>query len=526
MHPRMPAAESHSTRARSRSARSGPGWHGTTGVLLFLAALAIPAARLFSRQADPARKQAGATNSARIHELEDGLLPAYFLRQPNGKTKRGAMKLADRMAHYKVPAVSIAVIDHGRIAWARAYGLADVRSGRRATPETLFQAASISKTLTAVTALRYVEAGKLSLDENVDRELKSWKVPSNGFTAERAVTLREILSHSAGLSVHGFAGYRRGQPIPTLEEVLDGKKPANSPPVRVILEPGTKWMYSGGGYTVLQQMLVDETGKPFPEILRENVLAPDGMTHSTYRQPLPKMRWADAATGYRATGREVRGEWHVYPEMAAAGLWTTPSDLSRFVISVEQAWEGKSSKLLSRKMARLLLSRQIDHWGLGFEIGGSGRGLWFAHSGGNEGFRCYEIGFPATGEGAVIMTNSDSGGQLWAEILRGIAVEYHWPEKQPQTRTVVSLSPKVLRQYAGRYRIEKGPVIAIEPRAGRLEATIKGELQMVLYPVSAADFVAPLGSGAEMTFLKDKQGRVRAVQIRTEFQTFAAKRLP
>lgn len=510
-----------------QKAAQRPRWRKAAILLLFLSALLIPASLLFSRQTDSNREEAGARTSARIHQLEKGLLPAYYLRQPNGKVKRGAMKLTDQMARYKVPAVSIAVINHGRLAWARAYGLADIASGRRATPETLFQAASISKTLTAVTALRYVEKGKLSLDENVDRELTSWKMPSNHFTAEHAVTLREILSHSAGLNVHGFAGYRRGTPIPTLEEVLDGKKPANSPAVRVVLEPGTKWMYSGGGYTVLQQMLIDETRKPFPAILRQNVLAPDGTTHSTYRQPLPKKLWADAATGYRASGREVRGKWHVYPEMAAAGLWTTPSDLSRFVISVERAWEGKSTKLLSRKMAHRLLTRQIDHWGLGFEVGGSGRGFWFEHGGANEGFQCYEIGFPATGEGAVIMTNSDYGIALVQEILRGIAVEYHWTAKQPEMRTVISLSPKVLRQYAGRYRIGRAAAIGIELQSGRLEMKIPRLPSVTLYPTSTTEFVGPSGIGADLTFQKDKAGRVTAVRIRlVSVTSFMAKRLP
>jgi hypothetical protein len=284
-------------------------------------------------------------------------------------------------------------------------------------------------------------------------------------------------------------------------------------------------MYSGGGYTVLQQMLIDQLGEPFPEILREKVLRPDGMRESSYRQPLPKGKWGEAATGYRASGREVRGKWHVYPEMAAAGLWTTPADLSRFVLSVERAWEGKPKGILSQGMAQRLLTRQSGEWGLGFHVGGTGEALWFSHSGGNEGFRCYEIGLPALGEGAVIMTNSDAGSDLISEILRGIAVEYGWPVQQPRTKTLTSLGPETLKQYVGRYQIEQGPVIAIVLQGQRLEAEIGGEPPLALYPTTDGDFVAPAGSGAELTFRKDERGRVAAVRVRLPFGKFEGKRL-
>lgn len=252
------------------------------------------------------------------------------------------MNLVDRMSFYNVPGVSIAVIDQGRIAWARGYGFADKAAKRPVTPETRFQAASISKSVAAAAALHFVEESRIDLDRNVNDYLKSWKVPDNDFTREQKVTLRRILSHSAGLTVHGFPGYEVGKPLPTLVQVLNGAKPANTEPIRVDTVPGTKWRYAGGGYVVMQQMLIDLLGKPFPEITQQTSLTGFGMTDSAYSQPLRDDWKPFAATAYRSDGKPVEGEYHTYPELAAAGLWTTPSDLARFAVGIQDSLAGKS----------------------------------------------------------------------------------------------------------------------------------------------------------------------------------------
>jgi CubicO group peptidase (beta-lactamase class C family) len=234
-------------------------------------------------------------------------------------------KLADRMAALHVPGVSIAVIHYGKIEWARGFGVTRL-GGPAVTPDTLFQAASISKPVTAMAVLHLVESGKLNLDADVNQYLKTWKVPANTFTEKTKVTLRELLSHTAGMTVHGFPGYASGSPLPTLVQVLNGEKPANTPAIIVDATPGTNWRYSGGGFVVTQLLLQDVTGQPFPKLLHDTVLAPVGMTRSTYEQPLPQNRMAEAAMAYRRDGEPVPGGPHVYPEMAPAGLWTTPSD--------------------------------------------------------------------------------------------------------------------------------------------------------------------------------------------------------
>src|SRR5580693_299333 len=373
--------------------------------------------------------------AARIARIESGLLPAVVIK---GQPPQ-SMTIADRMAHHKVPGVSVAFFDQGQIIWTRTYGLADVAAKKTVTPDTLFQAASISKPVAALAALRLVEDGKLNLDEDVNAKLTTWKVPENPLTAKEKVTIRRILSHSAGLTVHGFPGYASDQPIPTAVEILNGEKPANTDPIRVDVVPGTLWRYSGGGFVVLETLLSDVTGKPFPQIMSELVLRPAGMTHSTYEQPLPKSRVAESATPYRADGTPVKGGAHTYPEMAPAGLWTTPSDLGRVAMEVQSEYAGKSSKILSQDTARQMLTRQIGNWSLGFGLENPGDKPRFGHGGANEGFRCNLHAYADSGQGLAVMTNSDSGGELAEEVFRSVAKEYGWPDYKPIEHTLIKI---------------------------------------------------------------------------------------
>lgn len=366
----------------------------------------------------------------RIERVESGLMPSGAAK---GETPP-KWTMADRMAHYNVVGVSVAVIDNYTIHWAKGYGKMAKDSDRPVTTETLFQAGSISKPVAATAALHLVEAGKLSLDEDVNRKLNTWHVPENDFTREQKVTLRRILSHSAGLTVHGFPGYAVNETIPGLVDILDGKKPANTPAIRVDLVPGTTERYSGGGYTVMQLMLTDVTGESFPQLLKNLMLDKIGMQHSTYQQPLPTDWAANAASGYRDNGEPVPGKWHIYPEMAAAGLWTTASDLARFAIEIEKSRQGRANHVLSREMTNQMLTRQIDGAGLGLMRSGSGDSERFGHNGADEGFQALLVSTLDSGKGAVVMVNSDNGIQLAQEILRSIAAEYSWPDDKPRER--------------------------------------------------------------------------------------------
>src|SRR5713101_3278460 len=201
----------------------------------------------------------------KIQRVENGLrAPIAVKDRPIAR-----MALTERLNFYHVPGVSVAVIDGGKLEWARGYGLTSADGGKPVTAETLFQAASISKHVAAMVALHLMDLEKLALDEDVNRKLRSWNVPENDFTNSEKVTLRRLLNHGAGLTVHGFPGYEAGTPAPTLIDVLDGRKPANTPPIRVDVTPGTLWRYSGGGYEVMQQLVIDVGGKPFPQLALE-----------------------------------------------------------------------------------------------------------------------------------------------------------------------------------------------------------------------------------------------------------------
>ena len=357
----------------------------------------------------------------RIHRVESSLVP---LDPATGETPT-PKSLMERMHHYKVPGVSVAVIDNKTIAWARGYGIADVATGQSVDVDTRFQAASISKPVSAMAALHLVQEGKLDLDEDVNRRLVSWKVPENEYTQTEKVTLRRILSHSAGLTVHAVAGFAVGERVPSLVDILDGKKGTYSEPVVVDYVPGSKMRYSGGGFCVLQQLLVDVTGKSFPALMQETVLGKLGMSDSTFDQPLPASQSVYAATGYDAQGAPVPGRWRVYPEMAPAGLWTTPSDLAIFVIELLRSREGKANRVLSSSMTRQMLTPQIEGMGLGIFTNRSASP--FSHGGGNDGFRCLLAAFADSGKGVVIMTNSDNATYLIAEIVHSVAAEYGFP---------------------------------------------------------------------------------------------------
>ena len=335
--------------------------------------------------------------------------------------------LPQLMERVHVPGVSIAVARDFQVQWIKTYGLADVSADMPVTAETRFQAASISKPVTAFAVLRAIEAGKLSLDEDVNRYLKSWKVPDNEFTRHHAVTLRALLSHTSGTGDgFGFPGYAPGADRPTLVQILDGKSPSNVGPVFWERPPFTASKYSGGGIVIVQLVLQEVYSQPFAEIMRELVLEPVGMTHSTYEQPLPAEMDRTAARAHNGDGKAMDTKWHVYPEQAAAGLWTTPTDLVKFGIELQKALRGES-KLLSHATAlEMVAPVGTGPFAIGFGIEKRGEGWYFTHSGGNWGFQCDLLMHRLKGYGVAVMTNSDSGGRIINEIETRVAAAANW----------------------------------------------------------------------------------------------------
>jgi CubicO group peptidase (beta-lactamase class C family) len=491
-----------------------------------LVTLSLMSACAYADDATPA-----GDDPALVAAVESGLLPAVVLEGEAAPS----WTIEQRLSHHDVPGVSVAVIVGGEVAWAKGYGLADEEADVPVTPETLFQAASISKPVAGLAALSLVEDGVLSLDAPVNDYLTGWAVPDNEFTADSAVTLRHLLTHSAGLTVWGFPGYRKdepfapGQMVATNSDVLDGK--GNTDPVVPYKEPGTSWQYSGGGYTVMEQMMEDVTGQPFHEILRERVLGPGGMSRSTYAQPLPEDRWAEAARGHRGDGSEVEGEWHTYPEQAAAGLWTTPTDLASVSVHLLGILGGSVSEgVLSAEMLEAMLTPNhggdegFSNWGLGFGLSAPGSERTFGHGGANEGFRANWLVYRDEGRGFVVMTNGDRGGALAAEIGRAIATAYDWSGGQPERRSRIHPEPSAIAAIAGEYEIEGLDDFVITARPGpdgTLEMDVPGQGTMRFY-ASSEDEWFDLADGGVMLIERDGEGNVlRAVN---EGETVLIKR--
>ena len=367
-----------------------------------------------------------AGDTKRIEHVEHGIEPLIV----DDAKHPMPLDIARLMKAYNDPALSIAVIDDYKIVWAKAYGVVGADDRKPVDEHTLFQAGSISKPVAATAMLQLVEKGKLSLDENVNTYLTTWKLPDNEFTKTEKVTLRRLASHTAGTTVHGFEGYETGQPVPTIAQILDGKPPANSEAVRVTFLPGSHMRYSGGGITIEQLAMTDVTGVAFPDLLRTSVLDKLDMHDSTYEQPLPAARAARAAHATQSDGTLIKGRWHVYPEMAAAGLWTTPTDLAKFAIETAMAEEGKSAKVLSTAMTRERLTAQPGtdkRVGLGFFVSPDVPGD-FGHDGADEGFQASLVMNAKTGKGLVIMANSNNGMLIAWDVTRSVAKEYGWPQ--------------------------------------------------------------------------------------------------
>ena len=329
--------------------------------------------------------------------------------------------LKDRMGHYDVPGLSIAVLHDTDCIWTAEYGIA--REGTPVGPTSLFQSASLSKPITAMAVMRLVEQGALDLDEDIQTYLTSWALPKGAHSDEKPVTIRAILSHTAGFNAHGFPGFGPNETIPTAVDILNGAAPEYSKAVVVETAPGTEWRSSGGAYTVLQVLMEDVTGIPFPQLMQGLILKPFDMRNSTFDQPLAGEDQALAAHAFDEEGK-LRPT-HIYPTLAASGLWTTPTDLIKLLKNLHASYRHDTG-VLSQTSAQILMREDVEGMGLGFAVDGEGDLLRLTHGGSNKGFKAFLGSWPARGEAVVLMTNGENGGPLQHEIFRGLSGLFGW----------------------------------------------------------------------------------------------------
>lgn len=453
--------------------------------------------------------------------------------------------LTEWMDVLAVPGVSIAVIDDYRVVWAKGYGALSADSSTPVTPSTLFQAASIAKPVTALALLHHAEAAAFDLDADIRPVLQSWSLPA-GADSGSTITLRQLLSHTAGIRAGGFIGYERGEPIPSTLQILNGADPALNSPAVADRRPGEAVEYSGLGYTMIELAMVERLGLPFEQIADEAVFRPLNMRNSMFAQDLPPERANRAARGHFAAGNPLPGGWNVYPELAAAGLWTTPSDLAKLAIETAESWMGRSDKVISTATARRMLTPQLDRMGLGFVVRPGDSLGFFSHSGGNQGYRAHMEMLAGVGKGVVVMTNSDVGHPLSALITLAVAQAYGWPDTAQRrfspanaqlladqiagvgaVRTRVAIDGALLSRYAGRYELAPGFdfVILADTTRSRLVVRLGDQGRLHAYPESNRDFFF-VAVDAQLSFVADGAGNITALQLHQGGRTQDARRLP
>ncbi|MBE9100937.1 serine hydrolase [Vacuolonema iberomarrocanum] len=425
--------------------------------------------------------------------------------------------LYEQLARYHTPGLSIAVIQDFAIDWAQGFGVAEAGTSHDVTPDTLFQAGSISKPVFALAVMRLVQEGRLNLDEDVNTYLTSWHVPANGKWQPR-VTLRHLLSHTAGTTAQGYYGYDASATLPTTLQVLKGEFPANSEKVEVNILPGLHYRYSGGGMVVGQQVLVDLLQKPFPDIMRELVFEPLGMTHSTYQQPLPPQIDAIAATAHPINGTPLGGKYMIYPELAAAGLWTTPTDLAKLGIELMGVLQGRSPAICSKETITEMLRPQTKQSeggnglfvGLGFAGRGEKEGAYFGHGGTNIGFVAEMRFYKSTGQGAIVMLNSNEGAPLRDEVMRAIGQAYNWADALPPERSTIPLTQT--ENYSGWYATEAGLTFQITNQDGTLFLHYEQQPPLQLFPTSELEFFAQ-AVNVNITFEQSETGSITVMHL-------------
>jgi CubicO group peptidase (beta-lactamase class C family) len=439
------------------------------------------------------------------------------------KTSDSNWNIQERMKYHNIHGASIAVVNDFKLEWARGYGWADTSDKRAVTTHTLFQAASISKSLNAVGVLKLVDKKTLDLEKDINSYLRSWKFPyDTAKTQNVPITVSHLLSHTAGLTVNGFPGYKWTDALPSDKDILDGTRPANTGAIRSEFRPGVRVKYSGGGTTVTKKIIMDLSGKPYADYMREEVLEPMGMINSFFEQPPPPASFRYLATAYFRNGNPVTGKFHLYPEQAADGLWTSPTDLSSFIIELQLSLEGKSNKVLSQELARKMLTPVMENAGLGVFIDTKGSRKFFGHAGGNAGFRCQYYGSIEGGDGVVIMVNSDNGAII-PELLNSVATVYGWNNFTGQVvKRIVPVHIDTLASYVGTYQLESITLQVIQ-KDRSLYLVQDQSPPVKMYFSSPSDFFLK-EVNAESQFQRNEQGEVDTILIKQSGQEFKAKR--
>lgn len=439
----------------------------------------------------------------RIIRVENGLSEAFDTDSTNFSS------VAAQISKYGLTGVSIAVINNYEVEWAKAYGLADKLDETPASTNTLFQAASMSKTVNAMAILKLVENKGVDLDAEVNSLLKNWQLPYDLSIADQRITLRQLLSHTAGLSIHGFYGYKKPHELPDIIQILEGQKPAISKPVVPIMAPGQEFKYSGGGTTLSQLVLMDITNAAYEQYLASKIFQPLGLENAFYSIELDKYQDQEMAHGHVGKGKPFKNKYNYYPESAAAGLWITPTDLAILLIDLQKSLNGKAGKVLSVAKAQEMITPPIEHSisALGMFIEKKKEEIYLQHSGSNRGFRGKYIIGAHNGKGVVVMVN-DSKTQIIDEIIHSVSRVYDWPGFEPVAVADISFSQKAIQAFSGTYQNKKR-ALTVSYKSDAFVISEKGKWASELIPLSENSFLLKdINPQTTIEFVADASGEV------------------
>ena len=452
------------------------------------------------------------TPEGRMQQVTDRVGWVRFL------LKDKPLNLETRMKALGVHGISIAVVHNYKLDWAAGFGMADFETQKPVTTETLFIPGSISKAVHALAILQLADQKKLYLFTDINQYLHSWKFPYDVTAKGKKITLAQLLSHSAGLSVHGFGftSLKPGDPIPTIPQILDGKPPAINPPVRSLFEPGLRYQYSGGGTMISQLLLMDQTKQAYSPYMKAHVLAPLGMNHSFYDQPVPENKMAEVATGYTQMkdGKALEGKVPLMPQQAAAGLWTTASDLAKFVIQLQLGLKGDEKSLISRQIAEwMTTSYTSDNTTLGLFLEERTGQTYFRHAAGNPGFMGKIMGSLDGGNGVVVLANSDAHAELLDEVMQAVGEVYQWPGFERfvpmETKTGKSISPQILTQYSGVYRLDNA-IALVEKKGETARLWVRGSATDMHFDTDSTFFDV---EGSKMSTFYYRQNKLAGIKM-------------
>ncbi|MGS2762048.1 serine hydrolase domain-containing protein [Sinomicrobium sp. M5D2P9] len=441
---------------------------------------------------------------SQIEGIEKNLVPVHYLKGRDHKKS-----IPQLMQEDKIPGVSIAFFDNGRISWQKTYGYSNLTYSAKVTPNTVFNGASLSKPVTAMAALNLVEQGILALNEDVNNYLEGWKVPDNKFTEHEKVTLRRLIGHTAGFERYVQSSFFPNAGFPTITQMLAGEKPSVDPAVSVVYVPGQKQVYSNPGYSVIEKLIEDVTDKEFNAVINDLIFEPCDMPHSSFEQPVPNRLSKQMATGY--SDKPEPYPYKLFPFKAAGGIWTTPTDLAKFLLTVLEDHHSGTNVILSKKMTDSIFTKTPERLGFAKVYNDESRDILFEHWGSNSGFTCYMVASLNNKQGVVIMTNSDNGMSLMSYIVRAVAVAYNWDFLKPRVFDSIVMNEAEMNRFTGKFK-GGNEVLGFEIVEGTLHFLSETDTTSKLIPVAENKFIQS-DNNTLYEFLKNRDGEIKYVRM-------------